>query len=59
MHDYSELKKEKPKTQDERIKEQNKQIARVLWTICLSMLTAIFTTLAATGQLEMWLKTLR
>ena len=43
----------------EKIERQNKAVGRALWTIFLSMVTAIFTTLAATGQLETWLQKLR
>lgn len=41
---------------DKKIEEQNKKITHVIWIIFLSMITAIITTLAATGQLETWLQ---
>lgn len=42
-----------------KIEEQNKKITHIVWIIFLSMMTSIFTTLATTGQLEMWLQKLR
>lgn len=44
---------------DKKIERQNKAIGHGLWIIVLSMVTSIFTTLAATGQLETWLQRLR
>lgn len=41
---------------DKRIEVQNKKITHVIWIIFVSMITSIFTVLAATGQLEMWLR---
>lgn len=34
---------------DKKIKKMNKEITRILWIAFLSMITAIITTLAATG----------
>ena len=36
---------------EERIEKQNKKIAHYVWTIFVSMITAIIVTLAATGRL--------
>lgn len=44
---------------DKKIECQNKAISHGFWIIALSMVTSIFTTLAATGQLEFWLQRLQ